>query len=258
MIRRSFIILPRVGKATELKMWRSGVACWDDFLAKDNIPGLSGDRKEGMNVALEDADRYLHAGRADYFTSLLPSVEQWRLFSRFGEDAAYLDIETDGLGSHAHTTMVSVHCKGSTRTLIRGIDLTGEALASALQGARMLVTYNGSSFDLPMLQKEFPFVVPRLPHFDLRHGAARVGMPGGLKRLEVEFGIRRPQEVAYVTGEDAVYLWKLWLKGRENALKLLMKYNQEDTVNLATLAPQIEAMLLRKVDDDIRRAGRGR
>lgn len=258
MIRRSFIILPRIGKTTELKMWRSGVACWDDFLARDSLPGLSAERKEGMDLSLTEADKYLLSGHSDYFTALLPSVEQWRLFSRFGGDAGYLDIETDGLGSTAHVTVVSVHHKGSTKTLVRGIDLTPEALSAALKGVKMLVTYNGSSFDLPMLHKEFPFVVPRLPHFDLRHGAARVGMPGGLKRLEIEFGIKRPQEVAYVTGEDAVYLWKLWLKGRENALKLLMKYNQEDTVNLETLAPQIEAMLLRKVDEDIRRVGCGR
>jgi uncharacterized protein len=253
VIRRSFIILPRIGKTTELKMWRSGVASWDDFLARDHLPGLSDERKLGMDTCITEADKYLHAGHSDYFTSLLPTVEQWRLFNRFGSDAAYLDIETDGLGSTAHVTVVSVHHRGDTKTFVRGVDLTKEALASAFDGVKMLVTYNGSSFDLPMLHKEFPFVVPRVPHYDLRHAAARVGMPGGLKRLEVEFGIKRPQEVAYVTGEDAVYLWKLWLKGRENALKLLVKYNQEDTVNLETLAPQIEAMLLQKIDNDIRR-----
>ena len=57
-------------------------------------------------------------------------------------------------------------------------------------------------------------------------------------------GYRRPQEVEYVTGEEAVYLWHLWQKkGNENALKLLRRYNQEDTRNLEPLAEVVYGRL---------------
>lgn len=245
MIRRSFIILPKVGVRTEQKLWRNGIRLWDDFRSHDHIAGINAERKVQMDRELDDADRFLHIGRSDYFTALLPTVEHWRLFERFGDDAAYLDIETDGLGSHARVTVVSVHHRGDTKTFVRGQGLSAEKITDSLKGAKMLVTYNGSSFDLPMLQKEFPFAVPRLPHFDLRHGANRVGLAGGLKNLERQFGIERPQEVAFVTGEEAVYLWKLWeRKGKENALKLLVRYNIEDTVNLEFLSQKVHAMLV--------------
>jgi hypothetical protein len=95
-----------------------------------------------------------------------------------------------------------------------------------------------------MIEREFPFTVPKVPHYDLRHACPKVGLRGGLKQVEVLLGYRRPQEVAYVTGEEAVYLWHLWeRKGNENALKLLRRYNQEDTKNLEQLAETVYGRL---------------
>lgn len=237
MIRRTFLILPSVGTKTERGLWGRGVAQWEDFQCASRLAGFSAARKERLDHLLEDAERFLARKETGYFHRLLPSNEHWRLFGEVKEDVAYLDIETDGLGEGAVVTMVGVHRHGRIVTLVRGIDLSARSLTQALQDCKMLVTFNGSSFDLPMLEREFPFAVPRVPHFDLRHGCARVGLRGGLKSIERQLGMTRPTEVEYVTGEEAVYLWRLWeRKGKENALKLLKQYNREDTQNLVPIA----------------------
>lgn len=240
MIRRTFLLLPGIGQLKERRLWESGVLSWEEFLDRKHLAGISDGRKGSLDHELGMAREFWDRGRTDYFTRLLPSGQHWRMYRRLKDDTAYLDIETDGLGPGAVITMVSVHLHGRTTTLTRGMDLSSDNLARALDGTKMLVTFNGSTFDLPMIEREFPFSVPKVPHYDLRHACPKVGLRGGLKQVEVLLGYRRPQEVEYVTGEEAVYLWHLWeRKGSENALKLLRRYNQEDTRNLEPLAETV-------------------
>ncbi|OPX57823.1 MAG: hypothetical protein A4E30_01623 [Methanomassiliicoccales archaeon PtaB.Bin215] len=237
MIRRTFLLLPGIGQLKERRLWETGVLSWEEFLERRHLAGVSIHKKEDLDQELGMAKEFWDRGRTEYFTRLLPSGQHWRMYRRLKEDTAYLDIETNGLGPGAIITMVSVHRNGDTTTLTRGMDLSAENLSHALEGSKMLVTFNGSTFDLPMIEREFPFTVPKVPHYDLRHACPKVGLRGGLKQVEVLLGYRRPQEVEYVTGEEAVYLWHLWeRKGNENALKLLRRYNQEDTQNLEPLA----------------------
>lgn len=240
MIRRTFLLLQGIGEVKERRLWQSGVLSWEEFTARGRVEGISDRRKQELDRDLTLAMDMWGRGRTDYFTRLLPSGHHWRMYRSLREDTAFLDIETDGLGPGAVVTMVSVHRDGATITLTRGIDLNGPSLSEALEGAKMLVTFNGSTFDIPMIEKEFPFALPRVPHYDLRHACPKVGLRGGLKQVEAMLGYRRPQEVEYVTGEDAVYLWHLWRrKGNENPLKLLRRYNQEDTRNLKPLADEV-------------------
>ncbi|MCG7845355.1 MAG: ribonuclease H-like domain-containing protein [Methanomassiliicoccales archaeon] len=244
MIKRTFLLLPGIGQLRERRLWESGVLSWEDFAERDILEGISAARKAIMDQELETAMDSWRKGQTEYFCRLMPSGQHWRMFQRLKEDAAYLDIETDGLGPGTVITMISVHRGGETTTLTRGMDLCAENLTLALKGTKIMVTFNGSSFDLPMIEKEFPFTVPKVPHYDLRHACPKVGLRGGLKKVEIMLGYRRPQEVEYVTGEEAVYLWHLWeRKGSENALNLLRRYNQEDTRNLEPLADVVYSRL---------------
>jgi hypothetical protein len=248
MIKRTFLLLPGIGQLKERRLWESGVLSWEEFAERDRLDGISAIRKAVMDQELEAAMDSWQRGQTEYFSRLLPSGQHWRMFQRLKENAAYLDIETDGLGPGTVITMISVHRNGTTTTLTRGMDLEAENLRRALNGVKMMVTFNGSSFDLPMIEKEFPFTVPKVPHYDLRHACPKVGLRGGLKQVEVMLGYRRPQEVEYVTGEEAVYLWHLWeRKGSENALNLLRRYNQEDTRNLEPLAEVVYRRLTEKM-----------
>ncbi|MEW6214257.1 MAG: ribonuclease H-like domain-containing protein [Nitrospirota bacterium] len=57
-------------------------------------------------------------------------------------------------------------------------------------------------------------------HFDLCFGARRIGLKGGLKRLELCFGIQRREEVRGMGGYDAVLLWEEAKRGNSRALDL--------------------------------------
>ncbi len=237
VIRRTFLILPSIGGATERRLWREGVLDWDCFQGSASIGGISSKRKEKLDKHLATASEFLDRGETSYFSRLLPSREHWRLLKAAGRDVAFLDIETDGLGQGAITTVVGVHKDGEDVTLVRGRDLSAEGITRALEGAKLIITYNGSTFDLPMIEREFPFAVPRVPHFDLRHGCSRLGYVGGLKSVERQLGISRDKDLEYMTGEQAVWLWHAWeRRGSENALRTLLRYNMEDVKNLKPIS----------------------
>jgi uncharacterized protein len=247
MLRRTFLILPGIGGGTERSLWNQGVRDWEEFTSTSRLNGISCKRKERFDSHLAEAANFLDRNEISYFSRLLPSREHWRVYDEVKDKATCLDIETDGLGASARVTVVGIHRNGKSTILVRGQDLTRENLTDALKGSRLLITFNGSSFDLPMLEREYPFLIPRVPHFDLRHGCARVGYHGGLKSIEKQMGMSRGQELEYVTGEQAVYLWYAWeRRGDVNALNLLKRYNEEDTRNLAPIAEKINHMLTSK------------
>jgi uncharacterized protein len=252
MIRRSFVFLPSVGPATEKGIWSKGATTWNEFLSTERIAGFSKRRKEDLDARLTEAQSFLDDERTEYFCGLLPSTEQWRMFDELRNGVAYLDIETTGVGPGNLVTVVGIMRNGIMTTLVHGKDLNHGAIKEALDGVKMLVTFNGSSFDLPMIEHEFPFSVPRVPHYDLRHVCPKAGYHGGLKSVEQQIGISRPQEIEYVTGEQAVYLWHLWSrKGNRNALDLLTKYNAEDVKNLEPLADIVYRIMKERMLRDI-------
>jgi uncharacterized protein YprB with RNaseH-like and TPR domain len=237
VLERSFVLLDRIGERTERRIWDQGVHTWDDFLATDNVSPFSRKRKEVADLTLEKAKVAYEDGVVDFFADMLPNREMWRLYPRFREEAVFLDIETTGLSRRSAITVVGLARAGEFRALVRGHDLTRQELADELEGARMIVTFNGASFDLPMLRGQFNSSGLDLPHLDLRFLARRVGLVGGLKRVERELGLERDREFAMMTGEDAVHLWHLWeRRGNAKALDLLLMYNEADVVNLRTVA----------------------
>jgi hypothetical protein len=83
-----------------------------------------------------------------------------------------------------------------------------------------------------------------MPHFDLCFAARRLGLSGGLKRIEQELGIRRDISVRGLDGWDAVRLWSRSCGGDAAARELLLAYNAADVDNLAPLAELLYADLL--------------
>ena len=247
MIESTFQIAPGIGAKKERDIWCSGVLNWDDFLCSDTVCGIKDGRKRKCDAYLEEAKGFLKDRDSRGLCDLLKKGEEWRLYDRFKDDAAYLDIETDGLDRDSLVTVVTVHRKNRTCTLTHGMDLDAETLQKALDGCKILVTFNGKCFDVPVLRYSFPTVDLDIPHFDLRYGCGRVGLKGGLKPIERMLGISRSDDIHDVDGEDAVRLWKNWERhGDEESLRVLMEYNRADTINLESISGIVYDRLVRE------------
>jgi uncharacterized protein YprB with RNaseH-like and TPR domain len=237
MLKNSFVLLDGIGKQREASIWRSGIETWDDFLSEPRAKGISESRKTVMDEELLNARRKLAEQNSSYFASRMRATDQWRCLPEFRKSIAFLDIETTGISLRSPITVVGIFDGSRMHSLVRGRDLTWSNLKAVLGSVGMLVTFNGSSFDLPMIESQFPGTVPHILHVDLKHSLRRIGLTGGLKKIERELDIQRDRRVEYMTGEDAVYLWRLWEKQNNmNALDLLLEYNSEDCVNLKALS----------------------
>lgn len=221
MLRHTYLHVPGVGEKRERDLWRRGFTDWERF----RVDHPSGAWRE---LILEHLDASLAARR-------LPKREAWRLASEFPRRTLYLDIETTGLSFEGDSvTCVGVSDGTTTRAFVRGRDLA--AFPESLEGVELLVTYNGASFDLPILRSAFPRVdFDRFLHIDLRFPLRRLGVTGGLKGAEKQLGIGRSEAIEGVDGFMAVLLWRAHRAGSATALDTLLRYCLEDVVNLKPL-----------------------
>ena len=234
MIENSFIFLEKIGEKTEKNLWNNNIHSWHDFLNNKTILGVSRARKIIYDLHLTKALKNLKVNNADYFTHSFPRQHHWRLFDKFKDEAVYLDIETSGY--YGDITVIGLYDGFETNMFVRGFNLDKHALQKTLDRYKMIITFNGASFDLPVIKKYFNLNIPHL-HIDLRHVCSQIGLTGGLKKIEKTLNISRAKEVEDVSGMEAVYLWQQFkATGNKKYLDLLVKYNEEDIVNLKPLA----------------------
>ena len=228
MIRSTFQLTPGVGPYRERELWAAGVTRWERLPAAGAVsPKLDLRLRE----AVLRAEAALEAGDADALARMIPRRERWRLYAAFAEDAAFLDVETD---ANQQVTVVGVLDREGPRLFVRDRNLAD--FPAAARGWKLLVTYNGLSFDAPVLERTFPGWKAPAAHLDLRHLFGRLGHSGGLKLLEEETGVGRPAHLKGVDGREAIRLWSLCEDGDRAALRALAEYNLYDAVNLKALA----------------------
>jgi len=228
VIRRTFRLAPGFGGHVERALWRAGFATWDDLPAEP-AEILSPRQDPRLRDAVARARSALAARDAEALAAMIPRAERWRLYPTFAAEAAFLDVEADG---DALTAIGFLDAAGP-RILLAGRDL--DRFAEAAAGWKLLVTYNGLAFDVPLLRRAFPGWRPPRAHVDLRHLWSRLGHEGGLKLLERETGLERPPPLDGLDGRDAVRLWRRHLDGDAGALRLFAEYNLLDAVHLRTL-----------------------
>ncbi len=248
MIRNSFIFLPQVTANKERKIWQQDIKSWDDFQNKNSVKGISDLRKPGCDKIIDEARKNLYGENSEFFTNTLPTSDHWRLYNFFKDDACYLDIETTGY--HGDITVLGLYDGNETKTFVKGQNLYKEDIQKELDKYQLFITFNGASFDIPVIKKQFGIIFPK-PHMDLRFAAKKIGLSGGLKNIEKEIGIRRADEVEGVSGADAVILWQQYKRtGDKKFLDTLVQYNEEDIINLKRLANHVVPRLWQKTNDD--------
>ena len=234
MIRNTYIILPKVGLKKELIIREQGINDWEDFLKKE-VKGISKKSKAFYDRKILEAKKELYEGNSAYFTDKILSTETWRLYNFFKDETIFLDIETSSSTSmDSYITIVGLFDGIDTKIMVKGVNLNPTALKNELKKYKLIVTFNGSSFDLPYLNKKFPGIIPEIPHIDLRHLCNKVGLKGGLKEIEKQLNIiRENQIIERMYGGDPIKLWRMFrATGDRYYLELLVEYNEEDIINL--------------------------
>lgn len=233
MLSSSFIHIRGIGPITEQRIWAQGLRDWDAFLANPAMAGLSARRTVSLVESVALSREHLRRENHRFFSEVLTPREHWRAFPEFAHRIAYLDIETTGTAERDAITLVGLYDGTRSRLYVKGEDL--QDLAQDIGEFGLLVTFFGSSFDLPFLRRRFPHVRFDQLHIDLCPALHRLGYKGGLKRVEQQLGLSRSPETQGLDGWDAVRLWREWQRGSHEALALLKRYNTEDIVHLETL-----------------------
>lgn len=168
------------------------------------------------------------------------------------ERALYLDTETTGLSGGTGTVAFLVglafftpHGLVVEQLLVRRLGEEAPMLArvrARLEECAVVVTFNGKSFDLPLLRTRLVMnrmpAAPDRPHLDLLHVARRVHKPASrqcrLTALERDvLGFERENDVP--SGEvSGIYLHFL-RTGDGSALRAVVEHNAWDVVTMASL-----------------------
>lgn len=143
------------------------------------------------------------------------------------DNIIFLDIETTGLSRVYDTvTMIGYDTGNDFKYHVQGDAIND--FEKVLKKADVMVTFNGTLFDVKFLQHHFPDLKFPEHHIDLRYIMRRVGHTGGQKAIEVQLGMKRAEEIKGVTGYEAVVLWHEYRRGNEASLKKLVEYNHAD------------------------------
>jgi uncharacterized protein YprB with RNaseH-like and TPR domain len=231
LLEHTFIHVPGIGPKTEKRLWQQGILTWRHYLESKTTglpPGRDAFVRRALKDSLNNRDNIL------FFRDRLTSAHHWRLFHDFEERAVYLDIETNGgYGGIEEITVIGLYDGLRVLTFVSGINMN--EFETAVSAYELVITFNGSLFDLPVIRRHFPSISLPAAHIDLRFLLKKLGYQGGLKAIEKQLSIARDSEIEGMTGLDAVNLWKAYQWGDDKALERLIAYNTADIVHLKPL-----------------------
>lgn len=231
---------------TERRLWERGIVSWQDALELPDPPGaFSASRWELVHDHARSSVTSLAARDHRFFSGCMAAKDHWRAYRHFSDGIAYVDIETTGGYYPGAITVIGVYDGLTVKSYVKGENL-GD-FAEEIEKYALLVTFNGSTFDLPFLRRAFPDVDWSHLHIDLRYPLASLGYRGGLKQIERTLGLCREGDIDGLCGDDAIRLWDEYRRGNARSLELLLAYNAADVENLETLLdlayPRLQAAL---------------
>lgn len=235
MLESTFVHIPGFSPEAEKALWEQGCRSWRELaggLDRYPVPGLE---PAALKRWLARSARSLEKRDGAYFRKGLGLKDAWRAYPEFRDSCVYVNIETDGGSSGSSITTVGLYDGVDFRCLVKGRDLP--EFPEIISKYGMIVTFYGSRFDLPMLERRFPGIKLHHLHLDLCPTLRQLGITGGLKKIERQLGMSRGEDTDGLGGLDAIRLWRRFTTlGDDQALETLIAYNREDVVNLEYLA----------------------
>lgn len=187
---------------------------------------------------------------ADLFDGVAPEPSHWTLF----------DTETSGLsgGTGTWVFLFGAARRRGARLVLRQwllcrLDAEAaflEAIAGELAQAERLVSFNGRSFDAPLVETRMklarvPIDLRELPHLDLLYPLRRCYATcwDNCRLATAERKLLRLERQDDLPGSEAPAAWRAWLKeGRAGQLARVLRHNRLDLLSLAALpAPLMRA-----------------
>lgn len=239
-IESCFSFIKGIGTKALEKLDQHGFKTWEDALQNEEHLPFSVNQNEIIIDSIQSAKTLLEENKIATLISQFPNKEHWRFLKDFENDLSYFDIETTGLSIYEdEPTVVVCHHKGKLLTFINGDNLND--FIDILCEIKLLVSFNGASFDVPFIQEYFNIPTLPCPHIDLRWVCHHKGLTGGLKLIEKEVGVFRDASIGDIDGREAVFLWHKYKRYHiSNALTKLIEYCQADVTALVQLGQEIQ------------------
>lgn len=236
MISTAWMHMKGLGPARILMLKQLGIHDWRDALERpERVPdALRFQILQECHACLDARHRQDIA----FFTERLHPSDRHLILTEFGSQASYFDIETTGLEYDDQITVIACWHKGKLFSFIEGENL--DDFLDLLDDIDLLVSFNGSTFDVPRVLDTFH--IPELPcaHLDLRWACHHRNLSGGLKQITSRLGLHRPADLQDADGSLAVELWQQWQNTScQDARQLLLRYCAADVLLLQPLAQYV-------------------
>ncbi|TWU22725.1 ribonuclease H-like domain-containing protein [Bythopirellula polymerisocia] len=236
MINEALKHCPGIGPVRLAKLHSEGISTWQDVMQyPQRIPAGC---RFGMIEEIRRCFTALEHEDIQYFIDHLASADKWRILANYLDDATFFDIETLGLSSADPITVIVTWYQGKFSTFVEHENL--DDFLNLLDQVKLLVSFNGSTFDVPRVLDAFHIPSLPCPHLDLRWMAYHRGLAGGMKQIANSLGIVRPADIADVTGEQAILLWQAWIAKQDHAAREhLIRYCAADVLLSRFLAERL-------------------